>query len=849
MIEADTSFVSTSIPVIDRDVKDDNNRNTNTLMECVIELLVIYQAYGLEINNEQAEKLVKRAHHYLTPFVTKHGWMTVMKYKCAAFYAAWHGNELPKRPGTLEEWKDDDPKVIFGGRAGRWVQLLHRSQSETNHWESFTYAVNQAKKGMPRPNEEERHRSLQKTIKVLTTPQTRQQNTDAYKWGTVSAANHEISDEVTTVLTDENLIKEIKRTVREIFPRINFKSLLGRTPYTPSFNSTYVSTRGQLGQFSAIEETMPVNTVFGTDPLYLVRDDEQEEISNTPMSRYKLKGMQEFELDFQKYRTALLEAIDETKVNVDLLALSEPLKVRTISKGPGDIYFLLKPIQKYMTKVLRKLPQSQLVGNVVTEEILLSVLGRGVNVRKKGKYFLSVDYEAATDNLRSICSTAVWEEFMSIAEMDHTKLFRLGLKALTGHIIDVYEHKTTPGEYYSKDELLILTGIPSAHFNRNELPEGWTRIELDQMNGQLMGSILSFNVLEIVNLTVCRLSKEIEAGRRIALKDCPILCNGDDAVMPVNQVGDEAWQRISAFAGLIPSVGKVLRHKHLLNINSTVFRSKDYNYEEIKYLNLGLAKGLSRSTNKMDKPSKLDLFSTVDSLGTRHRDLKDKTPDYLWNSANRIFMLENKTVLEEVKVPWFIPEHLGGIGLVGEASEMDLIIARAIINGFLKESPKPVMLPRVKNIMLHDYVSAMHLQPLAKIISKENLGLNQPNAAAMNALYAAAVYYHPLQSVAPRKDYTIKGVLVKKTDYASPAKEISARAMTALSTNRRVWTIHQRKFAQFGKLKPFRETYWGPYISPEGDIDEGIRVKYHSETRSKLIKFKQQLATQISVSA
>jgi len=284
--------------------------------------------------------------------------------------------------------------------------------------------------------------------------------------------------------------------------------------------------------------------------------------------------------------------------------------------------------------------------------------------------YLSIDYVDATNELYSWASEAAADAIVELLDLSPEE-HKLVYSALTRHLIEF---------------------------------EGEVK---KQLRGQLMGSIMSFPILCIVNAAVCRWAKEIESQRSYTLTDCPLAINGDDAILRTTKIGQSLQERISQFVGLRPSVGKVYFSRTFLNINSTTYRYHENGYEgyqtvnpvtgrksnrlrhfELRgYVNLGLLYGFTRSGGSEG--------STVDtgySVGARCRDLIRGSPWFLREQILDDFIHKNYELLSSVQLPWFVPENLGGLGLPPSrkyhATDLDLRLARKIY-----EHPKMFRLP------------------------------------------------------------------------------------------------------------------------------------------------------------
>jgi hypothetical protein len=183
------------------------------------------------------------------------------------------------------------------------------------------------------------------------------------------------------------------------------------------------------------------------------------------------------------------------------------------------------------------------------------------------------------------------------------------------------------------------------------------------------------------------------------------------------------WSRVTAFVGLVPSVGKCFFNRSFINMNSTNFirLSKDeaipttfvrvvngletsvvrnIQFQLIKYVNMGLVKGIARSSSK----SNSDADELHLSLGQSYREMLEFSPPSLHSSLHYKFLEYNKSKLKKFHVPWYIPEWLGGLGLVGfkTPSKLDLRCANKILMS--QKTPELFMLANTPLFKVHKLV-------------------------------------------------------------------------------------------------------------------------------------------------
>jgi hypothetical protein len=325
---------------------------------------------------------------------------------------------------------------------------------------------------------------------------------------------------------------------------------------------------------------------------------------------------------FKQYYAQLYEEVRRKALgqsfDVKLVALAEALKIRVISKGPPLKYFLLKPVQKFLSRLLGRFKCFRLTRETVTSDYLTEFF------KNFEGEFSSLDYSSATDLLNPSCSEQAARSLCEALECppDIEEAF---ISALTGHTIEGVRQR-------------------------------W---------GQLMGSIISFVILCVVNGSVIRFSYELTVGRRVSLKNLPATINGDDGLVRAPHEFIAIWKDVAAVAGLIPSIGKVYVHQTYANINSTSFEWTGSAFRKIHYVNMGLVVGYQRSSSTSSPGEAFDLIDERHaSIGSRHRALIESCPFDRRIDVHRAFLKFNKDLLSHLTgIPWYVPEEYGGLGL------------------------------------------------------------------------------------------------------------------------------------------------------------------------------------------
>jgi len=545
------------------------------------------------------------------------GWMKFLKYKFSAFFSDHLGTELPPVPFSTS----DHPRHLTGGRASRFVDKLMKTPRALG----FATGVLYLKKGMPRPDEKMLVAAKLATKKVLT-------HKRPVPTSSIPNPANFISRDVFNITDMEG---EVRRTCREIFGRYKISDRVLHHPRAPSIRANYVDSRSKLGTFGTLIEKGLITDFFPERRRPLtVQDRQADMVKSLYMSVVEDKVEEEMEEEgythksvSNRFRNQLkwiytdvyerARAMARTEqADVKLVALPESLKIRVISKGPPLTYFVLKPVQKFLHGILRRHPMFRLIGEPVSSQILNEKFATVSGL------FHSLDYSSATDFLNPFLSECAVDEICSSVGMpDDLRL--LFLKALTGHTVE--------GD-----------------------PQVW---------GQLMGSVVSFIILCVVNGAVIRRSLEVLYSREIKLRDCDALVNGDDGAVRAPAAFLPIWKDLAALCGLEPSQGKVYSHPTYLNINSTSYTLQHGLLYLVPYVNMGLMKGLKRSGGKVGVQDVQDPEGP-ETLGARHHELLSTCPESMVVACHKMFLKEHWDILSKVSVPFYVSEAEGGVGLM-----------------------------------------------------------------------------------------------------------------------------------------------------------------------------------------
>jgi len=308
----------------------------------------------------------------------------------------------------------------------------------------------------------------------------------------------------------------------------------------------------------------------------------------------------------------------------------EPLKVRTITKGNAFAYALAGGLQKSMHRHLKCSNQFALIGEPVTS---LSAVEWLVEKSPLGLW-CSGDYSGATDLIK-----------IALTKISH--------ETLLGEL----KREFNLGEEYNQIMRSVLYEH-EIHYPRGSGPDGGDLAPVMQVNGQLMGSVLSFPHLCAINLAHYWHTIEPSVTNWRQLK---VLVNGDDILFRTEFEQYQGWYSTLYEAGFVPSPGKNFLHPKFFTINSQLFSAAQGARlpEKIPFFNTGLLYGQSKVGAREDelaKPVYLLHNPCVEGALNPKR-------------ASQRFLAINKLAMQDVsshrgvQLNYFVSAELGGLGL------------------------------------------------------------------------------------------------------------------------------------------------------------------------------------------
>ncbi|APG77100.1 RNA-dependent RNA polymerase [Beihai narna-like virus 1] len=529
-----------------------------------------------------------------------------LKWSTADFLARTLDQEdLPPNPGF-------ELGLPFTGPAAshlKRVCLFNRKRGlRSTYAVALAYSLYQGKGGSLPVSAEFLENSVERAVNALCTPRTG------------------MTEDIFDVMSEQ-----VRRTVRECFPRHHSERARPGSHRIPSLRSSFQNSRKDWGAFGHI-----VSASISIGFPYLLGHWHHK--TNIELV-YGPSDPEDVQLDYeQSYRRAVLMG----RCRCYPVGLLEPFKVRVITRGDADMYHLARRWQKTIHGCLRQHPTFQLIGGPI-DWSALNHLSERTDICDD-RYWVSADYTSATDNLDPELSRVCMEEICQ----------RLGVPL--------------------EDQLVLLRTLTD-----HDLYEESGDLIGSQAWGQLMGSPSSFPILCLINAAATRFALELANWKvgEYKLTDLPMLFNGDDAAFRANEQEYTIWKGITKSVGLEFSVGKNFFHKRFLILNSAVhedvgrvdfFGRRFSRLEPVVTLSSSLLYGQVRvqsaSQNDRTHLCQSDL-SVGRSLGKMCEDLVAGHSEEQRDFLIKRFIQVNKTLL--AKCPkgqaWCIPRRLGGLGL------------------------------------------------------------------------------------------------------------------------------------------------------------------------------------------
>jgi hypothetical protein len=376
------------------------------------------------------------------------------------------------------------------------------------------------------------------------------------------------------------VLKKVKQALRQVY------STAGRgddwltpeeTSHAASTRASWEASRAKGGQLGALMRTLP--RIQASNPKNHVASSvgrlNPDLISMTFYPRAIVSGRVELNVLIEVYaypdgerewyshlrRSNVTYAQEQRVLKATIQAVLEPLKVRVISKGNAAPYYASKRLQKALHGVLREMDCFRLIGAPLQTTDLYDLAVNPVLTGDGPIEWFSIDYSAATDKLSARLSASILN---AVIEGQDPAMCNMWRSVLAPHQCE-----------YPKP------------FDAEVAP-------VQQRNGQLMGSILSFPILCLANLGLYLATIEKDP-RPLADKLKGVLVNGDDMLYVAPQSLWKDHVELGKAVGLEMSPGKAYHHPVYANANSACyhFDLRKFQFAE-RFEDTDLRKGRSR---------------------------------------------------------------------------------------------------------------------------------------------------------------------------------------------------------------------------------------------------------------
>lgn len=477
-----------------------------------------------------------------------------------------------------------------------------------------------------------------------------------------------------------SLAEEIRRTVREVLGKGNLIEMEGLL--APSTSAHFENTRVGFGAAPIVSEQCQTICENHTNCNFSLFD-----CSCHKWLIYEKEGfelMEHFDLGPQPSPDLKVELLSSAVLSgkslntCEVHSVLEPFKVRMITAGNSETGYLGRYLQKRIHARVGKHP----VFEFTHQPASLDSLRDDIGDLAPGEVLVSADYEAATDNLHPYATKVAWEAcsgWYAQSKTDFRTINSLGQSMLCGQILNYRKsiNKILGDEQFplvgpwnfSAYEKLTLLGLTDS---------------VVQQRGQLMGCILSFFLLCMINATSVRIAFEKVHRMKFSLRDLPLKINGDDALFRATPAVVEEWSKIATTLGLKPSLGKNFVSRDFAMINSELYEYMDWRFGMkipkcyTPYMNLGLLMGQGRVQEDTRCTIKfINGSENSEPVGARSRYLIKGWSLKRQKRLISLFTELNRDKLETTSRGWGIPESLGGLGIphVTNHSVKSLVVA------------------------------------------------------------------------------------------------------------------------------------------------------------------------------
>lgn len=364
--------------------------------------------------------------------------------------------------------------------------------------------------------------------------------------------------------------------------------------FEPSTSACWERTRDQGGAREQVRALLDYFGILEQTTGYTLTED------------MDIQVLKSYNLNDPNIRNSIIHALYETYkdkqyLNVMVHGIAEPLKFRKITKGEAGPYWIARKFQKSMWNYL------QTLGNRNGKADQFAPTGRPLEL--SDIHFLDSRRQALEEHLRLKLPEVLDIKFDKWVSGDYSAATDLVDMRVTLKVFETFADKFDIDEE-TRDLCRKVIGPQMINYPPHTGIEPFV-----QRNGQLMGSVLSFPILCIINLMSYWASLEEYISEKVnskrtsveeryrfyySLSKLPVLVNGDDILFPANDEFYEYWKKWTKKVGFQLSLGKNYISSQYLTVNSKLFRITRPNHGattkivEIPYYNVGLCTGQSK---------------------------------------------------------------------------------------------------------------------------------------------------------------------------------------------------------------------------------------------------------------
>jgi len=343
----------------------------------------------------------------------------------------------------------------------------------------------------------------------------------------------------------------------------------------------------------------------------------------------------------------MIEDTSLDRCRAKVYPIAEPLKIRNITKSNAAPYAIAKGLQLDIHSYMKKFFQFALIGEPMENRHIEELVRRS----PEGS-FASGDFSAATDNVKIELTKLFFERILfrlqhqNVISYKHTEILRNVL----------YEHEIHyPLEYGPKQTVLL----PNGKVKTVKLLSDDDLSPVTQVNGQLMGSVLSFPVLCAINLCAYWISVEPEVED---FRDLNVMINGDDILFRTTPEKYQNWLDLLPETGLSPSPGKNFFHERYCTVNSILFsvtKQQKQVVKQIPFYNVGMLLGQSKVSGKSKKQKPIHCLHEDVLVGA----LNPVRADERFRFYNKEKLIRSTKSADGHQMNFYICRELGGLGM------------------------------------------------------------------------------------------------------------------------------------------------------------------------------------------